>query len=289
MQDIAGQYSVQEEKIVYQNAVDKFRLPYWDPFLPRNKLEKLTDPKENVWGIPDILAVKNVWVKRPNPYGAAEIESTPNPLYQFTFPSQDVIEKKQRKSIKFGVGFVGCHLSTLPSNTRQSNFVQEKYGHDHTLRTPGPTGETNIYDDGPEKREGLNLRIRRQATNLSTKLWKLLSRYNTDIPGYTNEIRTWESFANHLVSDPRTRSHEVDEKGKRLDTADTSISLESWHDDIHLLVGTGNGSKGHMASSGVAAVRNYIQSRHKLPADISSSIRFFGCIIGKRGRFVVMI
>lgn len=37
---------------------------------------------------------------------------------------------------------------------------------------------------------------------------------------------------------------------------DTSISLESWHDDIHMLVGTGSKFYGHMAWPEVAGVRN---------------------------------
>ena len=272
MQDIAGQYSVQQEKTVYQNAVDKFRLPFWDPFLPRNGLKRSTDPIENIWGIPQILAVKNVWVKRPNPHGAAKIKLIPNPLYQFTFPSQDTLQKKHRHPINFeDTDVVSCRLSTLPWNTKLSNSVQGVFGKDHTIRTPGPHGETNIYGDGPQQREGLDLRIRRQAISSSTKLWKLLSRYNKE---HSNETRSWASFANHKVVDPQSRKI----GGGR---ADTSISLESWHDDIHLLVGTGDGYTGHMADSAVAGVCNYIQGQQRLLADISSSILFFGCIIGE--------
>lgn len=252
MQDIASQYTIQQEKSVYQNAVNKFRLPFWDPFLPRHKLNTSTDPIENIWGIPEILAAKNVWVKRPNPRGAAEVKSIPNPLYQFSFPSQDTLQDKNRPPVNFnGTGVVSRHRSNLTLKIKQSNFIQSTQGRDHTIRTPGPDGETNIYGDGPRQREGLDLKIRRQAISSSTKLWKLLSRYNKE---NDNEARSWASFASHYVIDPQSQSPMIDRTGKPIYQSDTSISLESWHDDIHGLVGTGNGYRGHMGNPAVAGV-----------------------------------
>ena len=42
--------------------------------------------------------------------------------------------------------------------------------------------------------------------------------------------------------------------GRPIYQNDTSISLESWHDDIHGLIGTGNGYAGHMGDPAIAGV-----------------------------------
>lgn len=90
--------------------------------------------------------------------------------------------------------------------------------------------------------------------NSSTKLWKLLSRYNTD-GGQNNEARTWASFASHWVMDPRTQQPIINQAtGKPIYQEDTAISLESWHDDIHGLVGTGFPYGGHMGNPAIAGV-----------------------------------
>ena len=129
MQDIASQYTVEQEKRVYQNAVNRFRLPFWDPFLPRNKLNSSTDPIEGIWGVPKILAAKDVWVKRPNPRGSAEVKSIPNPLYQFTFPSKDTLRSKKRDPVDFDdTSVVSHHLPALLLNENQSNFVSVEAG-----------------------------------------------------------------------------------------------------------------------------------------------------------------
>ena len=53
-----------------------------------------------------------------------------------------------------------------------------------------------------------------------------------------NRIRTWETFSNHRASN-----------------WNSVVSIEAWHDDIHMLVGTGDGATGHMGNSAVAGVR----------------------------------
>ena len=114
---------------------------------------------------------------------------------------------------------------------------------DFTVRTPNAKGETNYDDDDDEEwREGLNLRIRRQAKSQSAKLWKLLSTYEGTVD---NKTRKWMSFANHWLGGRRNQNS---------DRLDSSISLESWHDDIHGLVGSGR-TTGHMGVVPFAAVR----------------------------------
>ena len=88
----------ENEKVKYRNAARRFRLPYWDPFMPRNKLEqdmpkdnpedKLEDqpkPDVTVWGLPKILSQAEVWVRRPG--DPNKLEKVANPLAYFTFPS----------------------------------------------------------------------------------------------------------------------------------------------------------------------------------------------------------
>ena len=93
--------------------------------------------------------------------------------------------------------------------------------------------------------------IQEQAQAQSAKLWKLLSSYQWEVPQdrevkeyeegwdqekYDNAMRGWVSFANHSVG------------------GDSSISLESWHDDIHDFAGTGADVSGHMADRSIAGV-----------------------------------
>ncbi len=86
-----------------------------------------------------------------------------------------------------------------------------------------------------------------------TKLWKLLARYD-EKNSIDNRSRTWESFASHYVFKPGTQEPVIDEKGNPKRN-DTSVSLESWHDQIHGLVGTGSRYAGHTADTGYAGVK----------------------------------
>jgi hypothetical protein len=94
-------------------------------------------------------------------------------------------------------------------------------------------------------RSGLELRLRRQAMATVTNIWKLLSRYTDD--EHDNDVRPWSSFATHNVTDPRSGRVVAIQN-------DTAVSLESWHDTMHGLIGTGVGYAGHMGVVGVAGV-----------------------------------
>ena len=61
---------------------------------------------------------------------------------------------------------------------------------------------------------------------------------------HKNRIRSWDAFANHFS--PKTGAYQ-----------ESAISLESWHDDIHGLVGSGR-YRGHMGDPSIAAVRNSV-------------------------------
>lgn len=93
------------------------------------------------------------------------------------------------------------------------------------------------------------MKIQRQAVQTSTKLWKLLSPYNKE---HNNHQRPWAGFATHFVVDDE--GNQILEEGEPIYQDDTSVSLESWHDDIHTLVGTGYPYNGHMALPPTAGV-----------------------------------
>ena len=110
-------------------------------------------------------------------------------------------------------------------------------GRKHTTRTPDSNGFTNDAR--------LESAVKASAEGLSNALYYLLNS-GTDGPGgkpLDNHARSWDKFANHLIN-------KVDGKDGR---EENFVSLESWHDDIHVLVGSG-ASTGHMASVPVAAV-----------------------------------
>jgi tyrosinase len=66
-----------------ETVLPKFRIPYFDPLLPR---EKLIDQEQYTYGIPVVLMTKTVMVRRP---GKTDYEPMDNPLYQFNFPKND--------------------------------------------------------------------------------------------------------------------------------------------------------------------------------------------------------
>jgi len=100
----------------------------------------------------------------------------------------------------------------------------------------------------PNGKWSLNLRIQRQVITYANKLWKLLSPYDRKEP------RKFEAFAAHYTLDPKTG----DKDPKNPDWVDPSVSLESWHDLIHVLVGTGDGNEGHMADPAIAGVITFL-------------------------------
>jgi hypothetical protein len=68
---------------------------------------------------------------------------------------------------------------------------------------------------------------------------------------FINEVRNWSAFANHSGEGKTTI------EGKTYPT----VSVESFHDGIHNLLGTGGGlggAPGHMGNPRVAAVSTFI-------------------------------
>ncbi|GKT69134.1 tyrosinase precursor [Colletotrichum tofieldiae] len=69
-------------KLGAQAALDRFRIPYFDPFLPR---QKLASGDIYTYGLPIVFTLPQIQVRRPeNP---SRWVSMANPLYQFNFPA----------------------------------------------------------------------------------------------------------------------------------------------------------------------------------------------------------
>ncbi|KAF2116017.1 common central domain of tyrosinase-domain-containing protein [Lophiotrema nucula] len=163
-----------------------------DPIMPRNK----RDPNgafDTVFGLPVIYQQKQVFVRTPKKPN--ELTPMANPLYEFTFPKGDDW---------------GAH----PDRLRLT--ISRWFNQEHTARTLGDrTGESDhAY---------LDLEVRRQASTLATKIWKML---NPD--EFVNKTRPWNSFVNDSINS-------VSIQGRRFATQ----SFEGWHDDIHVMVGQG--------------------------------------------------
>ena len=76
----------------------------------------------------------------------------------------------------------------------------------------------------------LDWKLRSQAVDENSKLWQLLVNLAEHKEG-------WDKFSNH-----------TDGGG------DPEVSLESWHDNFHNLLGSGRNSSGNMAWTTVAGV-----------------------------------
>ena len=92
MREVAGLYKDEEQRRRYLNAAARFRLPFWDPFMPRNQL-KDNSGLETIFGVPEILRVKTVFVKH---WDENRPEEMANPLESFFFPSETTLQAKGR-------------------------------------------------------------------------------------------------------------------------------------------------------------------------------------------------
>ena len=115
--------------------------------------------------------------------------------------------------------------------------------------TRAPSGNKKNETNDPN----LDLAIRRQAGTNATLIVHMLNPDHVVEPENSrpgapkiaiNELRGWGSFANH------NSGWDTTIKGKVYPT----VSVESFHDGIHGLIGTGDGGRGHMGNPTVAAV-----------------------------------
>jgi len=85
MSAIADSYP-ESHRQIYQAAVLKFGLPYWDPFLPRQQLMNVHGYPFYRTGLPIIMTVPHVRVRKPD--SPEDLINMPNPLYRFEFPEE---------------------------------------------------------------------------------------------------------------------------------------------------------------------------------------------------------
>ena len=125
------------------------------------------------------------------------------------------------------------------------NSPRRRFNNARTARTP------NSNSKNENDHSAFNLTIQRNTANFATKLWQMLS---PDQKGKSldqekveimiNEERSWESFANDSESTDPIRGHIY-----------ATISVESWHNSLHGMIGTGkDGCTGHMGYPAYAAV-----------------------------------
>ena len=238
MATVARQYTNDDQRKVYTEALSRFRLPYWDVCMPRH--EKPSDSTIKVqrgnawrWGFPKILKAQEVYVRRPG--SPDELKPIANPLWRFKFPeSKDFNELSQpRPQIKWKEASLGWKKKS--DGTWEYN--QDKYHADFTTRAPTEVAK------GDSDYEFLEQSIQLQTQAVATNIWHML---NPEEPGQSmvsgkqamvNQWRPWNLFANHSQSSQEFATQ----------------SLESWHDNIHNLVGTGIWYQGHMSDPAVAA------------------------------------
>ncbi|KAJ5752131.1 hypothetical protein N7520_009048 [Penicillium odoratum] len=268
VRDIAKSFGDDEGRLSYLSAADRFRLPYWDPTLPRNKINDMNETfSDEIWGFPLIFRQRKVWVKRPQSKMAAQIH---NPLFSFALPDADLLSANGRPILEA--------YEYMPKDGLLGTIrCPDEHGYPslHTNDYPAaPTGANEVIPDAPIDKSGrinLDLKVQRQARSLSTKLWNLLSPHG-NYGG--NKQREWSAFASHfkyksdgtIMTEPfkglpkemeEYLKRERGEKAKPGDKVpifeDSGVSLESWHDAIHLLVGCGNKVAGHMGLPSHAA------------------------------------
>ena len=106
MAEKAEEFSEEEGRQHYLDALPRFRLPYWDPVLPRrpwNNDDSSLPQQErfrNIFGMPEILSAQEVQIMVP---GQKEAQSIENPLYKFTFPSDDEYAATKRSKVPWAI------------------------------------------------------------------------------------------------------------------------------------------------------------------------------------------
>jgi tyrosinase len=253
MQIIADEFE-DEVKHKYLDALSRFRLPYWDLCMPRHSDKNLAPEKIQRaggwrWGFPAILKAESVHVRRPKTPN--KLEPIDNPLYQFKFPENAEYTgvKPTRPKINWERTLIKWVMRRTPDNkiVRKPDdtpiFDPVDGKTDVTIRTPTKANKGN------SDYAKLETKIQQQTQVMATNIWHMLNPEElgedpiTEKPIPTmkiNQLRSWDDFASHAIQDPRFKGLTVQ-------------SIESWHDSIHNLIGTGDGYNGQMADTSVAA------------------------------------
>ena len=241
----ASQFTDPADKAKYLDAAARFRLPYWDPIMPRNKVAAGKDVT-TMWGLPQLFNATTVFLKTPS--SPKKFVPKDNPMYSFAFPQEDDWK--------------------APRTTLRKKLVMPgQYNQKQTTRTPNKDGTTdNQY---------LDLGIQRNANNLASKIWQMLNPDEVDRNGaqiLVNQERPWTTFANDQVS--------FFESGEKMIA---TVSLESWHNSIHGLIGTGQlgrmkGPQGQMGNPAFAGFEPMFYMHH---CNIDRLLSLYQALFGK--------
>ncbi|KAK3069337.1 hypothetical protein LTR53_012400 [Teratosphaeriaceae sp. CCFEE 6253] len=240
MVSIARSYTDPAWQKTYLDACDRFKLPYWDVCMPRNKTSegataKVKAANGNIWrwGFPKIFKTKDVFVRLPN--SPTQLTLMPNPLYQFSFPKQ--VETHGGRDGRKLIDWNDAGLGWVQQSNSQWKFDASRFLTDHTARTP------TVASGGESDYAFLEEAIQLQTQVMATNIWHLLNPEEVGVNLQTrervfiNQDKPWSVFASHAAS--------------RREFA--AQSLEGWHDNIHNLVGSGKGKSGAMSDPSVAA------------------------------------
>jgi hypothetical protein len=94
-------YADPDERKAYIDAAARFRLPYWDLVMPRNDYVETEKPNtQTIWGCPQILKEKDVFVRLPknSPNVDKGFSKIPNPLFSFQFPKDQEWKQHQERT-----------------------------------------------------------------------------------------------------------------------------------------------------------------------------------------------
>lgn len=219
MQRIASQHESQDDKERYLDAAARFRLPYWDPVMPRNKLRAGAELK-SVWCLPQLFGTPNVFVRLPE--SPDTLTKISNQMFQYSFPTEDEWNQpKDTARPELDMGALGFNPT-------------------HTVKRPYATDEFDV--------KALNDAIREQTVARASTLWRMLNDGWTEtnsegVKIAINQVRPWNSFVNDTVISASVG-------GEKLATE----SLEAWHDNVHTLLGTSSVRGGPPGAMGDPAV-----------------------------------
>ena len=83
----------------YLDAAARFRLPYWDPVMPRREYDPRSSIRNNFWAAPQIFTQERVYVRTAEK--PSELVPIDNPLSFFTFPKErEWTEHQDRKDLR---------------------------------------------------------------------------------------------------------------------------------------------------------------------------------------------
>lgn len=214
MVSIAEAFPPQYQKR-YLDACERFGIPYWDPFLPRQKVMNKYGYLITKYGIPVIMSTKDVRVRTPRQ--PDPLITASNPLYSYQFASGN---SDWSKVAGRPIDFVFGDVINNPRMTL------------NTIRGPTPAGSTNHQYVNNTLTNAVSTATG-PALPLGSKIYRILQGPPLN---YTQMATSAYAAEDGLT------------------TQNKENSLEGFHNDIHTMCGNGgDGRTGHMGLTEYAA------------------------------------